>query len=53
MGGVIRIKKAEYFLNSSLRMHGENVILFGDGYTYVIHLESPYRLTNLSTGSKD
>ena len=38
MGGAIRIKSEEYFLNSHIRMHGENIMLFGDGQTELIYL---------------
>ena len=46
MGGGIRVKRADYFLNNSILMHGENVIIFGEGYTETIYLKRPYILTN-------
>lgn len=44
MGGAIRVKAAEYFLGSFIHLRGDNVLLFGDGYTRVIHLQTPSTL---------
>jgi hypothetical protein len=40
----IRITPAEYFLNNSIHMHGEDIIMFGDGSTIVIFLKQPVPL---------
>jgi len=48
MGGAIRVVRSDYFFNRSVRMHGEDVVLFGDGYTETIYLQRPYLLTNES-----
>lgn len=45
MGGAIRIKRAEYFLSHFIRMHGNDVILFGDGNNLIVHLQIPYILS--------
>lgn len=44
MGGAIRITPAEYFLGDFLHMHGEDITMFGDGYTIVVFLEKPISL---------
>jgi hypothetical protein len=46
MGGAIRIKRSEYFLSNSIRLHGNDVTLFGDGNNLIIHLQSPYYLSH-------
>jgi len=48
MGGGIRIVKADYFLDGSLRMRVDDRIMFGDGSTEMIYLEEPYMLTKQS-----
>jgi len=48
MGGAVKVKRAEYFLSSFIRMHGEDVTLFGDGYNETIFLQRPYTLTDES-----
>ena len=44
MSGAVRITPAEYFLSSFIRMHGEDITLFGDGSTTVIYLKQPVSL---------
>jgi len=44
MSGAIRITPAEYFLSSFIIMRGEDITLFGDGSTIVIHLKQPVSL---------
>jgi hypothetical protein len=46
MGGAIRIKRSEYFLSSSIRLHGNDVILFGDGKNLIMYLQNPYYLSD-------
>jgi len=48
MGGAIRIVSGDYFLDSFIRMHGDDVVLFGDGHTETMYLQRPYTLTNES-----
>jgi len=45
MGGAIRVARGEYFLGSFIKMHGENVTLFGNGFTEIVFLQRPYVLT--------
>jgi hypothetical protein len=45
LGGAIRVKGgAEYFLDKSIIMRGEDVTIFGDGSTVVINLTQPHHL---------
>lgn len=44
MGGAIRITSAEYFIDRFIHLHGDDVTMFGDGVTVVLHLEQPIPL---------
>lgn len=44
MGGVIRIMSGEYFLDSFIHLHVDDVVNYGDGYNRVILLQHPYVL---------
>ncbi len=53
MGGAIRIKGNEYFLDKFIRMHGKDVILFGDGANLIAHLKEPYILGQPESSFRD
>lgn len=45
VGGAIKVKPAEYFLNNFIHLHGEDVTLFGEGHTRIVNLKRPYTLS--------
>lgn len=52
MAGAIRIVKGKYEMKKgSIRMHGDDVTMFGDGYTKIVYLHQSYVLTNENQNS--